>query len=197
MLPIHYSKGYISVPEKAHTLAAKRYPSLEDQVEVGGRDIISHVTLVDESLRKLSGEGVFERMGLSVSDETTDIYEHICQNERFVLITHGTESDPIFNYGNIAALEAFVRTWEDLRTIPSRQSVVFRSQDEEIRIKLLKTVTDTGFVEGATGIRVRGDDKFMRLVNAVVWNCYDNDGVYIGQAALFDRDRAEILTNAK
>lgn len=197
MMPVHQSKGHLCLPKNTHTLAAQRYPSLEDNVQVGGRDIISHVALVDESLRKLSGEGIFERMGLSIAHEANDIYEKICENERFVLITHGIESDPIYNYGNVAALEAFARTWDDLRTIPSRESVVIRSQDEKLRIELMKTVTDTGFVDGATGIRVRGDDKFIRLVDAVVWNCYDRESVYVGQAALFDRDKAEILTSTK
>ena len=90
-------------------------------------------------------------------------------NNRFVVISHGTEADPIYNYGNSACLKAFARTWDELCRTPSADSVVRRSGDEKLREELMSKVTRDGFVEGATGIRVTGDvGRYLRLVDAVV-----------------------------
>jgi hypothetical protein len=168
----------------------------DDSIKIGGRDMISHVSLLDRSLKHLTGRGVYERMGVQPSSPK-GIYNTVCLNERFVLISHGTEANPIYNFGNVAALQAFVRSWDNLM-IPSAESVVLRSQDETLRNELMQKVTDNGFVEGASGIRVRGDGKFIKLVDAVVWNCYDNDNsTYIGQAAFFDRKLCPILDKAE
>ena len=150
------------------------FPTMNDNVQVRGLDIIDHVCMLDDSLKKLTGSGVSERMGVSIyvnedgSRSKEAIFNNLCLNNRYVLISHGTEDDPIYNFSNIAGLEAFHRTWEEVRKIPSRESVVLQSSDEKIRISLMKNVTANGFVEGATGIRVRGDGQFIRLVDAVV-----------------------------
>lgn len=169
------------------------FPQLNDErIKIGGRDLISHVTLLDRSLKRLTGQGIFDRIGVKPSSPK-GIYNTVCLNERFVLISHGTESNPIYNFGNVAALQAFARSWDDIK-IPSAESVVLRSQDEVLRKELMRKVTENGFVEGASGIRVRGDGKFIKLVDAVVWNCYDaDDSTYIGQAAFFDRKICPVL----
>ena len=105
-------------------------PSLEDGITCcGSRDMITHVKLLDRSLTKLSaGRGIFERMNIprkkSITDE--EIYESICRNERYILISHGTEESPIYNFGNKACLNAFARSWENQGSMPSSASVVRR-----------------------------------------------------------------------
>jgi hypothetical protein len=121
------------------------------------------------------------------------LYEMVYLNNRYVLITHGTEADPIYNFANRAACTAFWRSYDDVVQLPSARSVVLQSDDEAKRIELMKAVTNQGYVEGATGIRVRDDGRFIKLVDAVVWNVVDNDGTHIGQAAFFDRSKCPIL----
>ena len=133
---------------------------------VGGQDLSRHVSILDKSLNDLTSRGLYERMGI----DPLEGYQAICQNEKFVLISHNTEDDPIYNFGNVACLRAFVRSWEELCITPSRESVVVRSVDEKLRNELMSKVTSDGFVEGATGIRVTGDGKFIRLIDAVVSN---------------------------
>jgi len=167
-------------------------PSLKD-----GRDMITHVKHLDKSLAKLTGRGIYERMNIPRCDGSSDdeIYQSICNNERYVLISHGTQEFPIYNFGNTACVNAFARSWEDLTSMPSRECVISKSQDEALRIELMQNVTDYGFVDGEyKGYRVRGDGKFIKLTECVVWNCYDEGrGVYIGQAALFDRHSSPIV----
>ena len=38
----------------------------------------------------------------------------------FVLVAHGTEADPVLNYGNAAALALWEMSWEELTRTPSR-----------------------------------------------------------------------------
>jgi hypothetical protein len=78
--------------------------------------------------------------------------------------------------------------------MPSKECVVSKSQDEKLRIELMRNVTDFGYVDGDyRGYRVRGDGKFIKLTQCVVWNCYDDKDEYIGQAALFDRNISPIV----
>jgi len=80
--------------------------------------------------------------------------------------------------------------------MPSRLCVVSKSQDEALRIELMHNVTNYGFVDGEyRGYRVRGDGTFIKLTECCVWNCYDDDGEYIGQAALFDRELSPIVNS--
>ena len=151
------------------------FPAFDDycEEEIGGQDIATHIQMLDNSLHNLTGKGIIERIGISdnidnLSTQKEFVYKNICMNERWVLISHGIEEDPIYNFVNVAGLKAFVRTWDEFKKLPSRQSVVFQTTDEKLRIELMKKVTTCGFVEGASGIRVRGDGQFLRLVDAVV-----------------------------
>jgi len=159
---------------------------------IGIQDVPRHIILLDKSLKDKTGRGVFDRMAIKREAELDDIAA-VNKNERFVLISHNTEDNPIYNYGNIACLSTFSRSWEELCQIPSSESVVFKSVDHALREKLMKKVTDEGFVEGASGIRTRGDGRFIQLRGAVVWNCYNEEGVYYGQACLFDSRVTEII----
>lgn len=173
-------------------------PSLDDDVKCGGIDWIKHVRCLDRSLLNLTGHGVCERMNVQTLHDSKDldIYESIIKNERYVLISHGAQDDPIYNFGNLASVQAFARSWNDLTSIPSRLSVVSESYDEACRNELLHNVTKCGFFDGYLGgYRTRGDGKFIKINELCFWNCYDDDGDYIGQAALFDRELSPIVDN--
>lgn len=60
----------------------------------------------------------------------------------FALVSHGTESDPIFNYGNRKALELWELSWEEFTIIPSRKSAEELVQEESDR--LLKEAANKG-----------------------------------------------------
>mmetsp|Transcript_21162 Transcript_21162/g.31381 ORF Transcript_21162/g.31381 Transcript_21162/m.31381 type:complete len:243 (+) Transcript_21162:68-796(+) len=173
-------------------------PRLEDSVQCGGRDFIKHIKFLHKSVLNLTGRGLYDRMKVNIHDESSDndIYKFICRNERYVLISHGTQDDPVYNFGNLACLQAFARSWDNLTSMPSRLCVVSKSQDEALRIELMQNVTNFGFVDGEyRGYRVRGDGKFIKLTECCVWNCYEDNGEYIGQAALFDTELSPIVNS--
>ncbi len=99
----------------------------------------------------------------------------------FALLSHGTESDPIFNYGNRCALNLFEMTWEQLTRTPSRLSA--EAPVKEARDALLRRVTEHGFIDDYQGVRVSSTGQRFLIEEAVVWNVIDSVGVFRGQAA--------------
>ena len=103
----------------------------------------------------------------------------------FVVVSHGTEADPLLNYGNAAALERWEMPWETLVGTPSRLTAEPVHRDE--RARLLERTAREGFVDDYAGVRVSRSGKRFRIEEAIVWNVRDADGWIHGQAATFDR----------
>ena len=100
----------------------------------------------------------------------------------FCVVSHDTSKDPIFNYGNKAALELFEFNWKDFTALPSRLSA--ESQVQEERDRLLKQVTENGFIDDYQGVRVSSSGKRFFVKQAIVWNLFDTNDIYQGQAAV-------------
>jgi len=90
-------------------------------------------------------------------------------------------ADPIFNFGNRAALNLFEYSWDEFIQLPSRLSA--KPLAREARQQLLDTVNRQGYIDNYSGIRVSASGKEFMIENAVVWNIVDKQGVYCGQAA--------------
>ena len=103
----------------------------------------------------------------------------------FVVVSHGTEPDPLLNYGNRAALTLWEMSWEELIQTPSRLTAEPVSREE--RARLLSLVTQKGFIADYRGIRISKTGRRFRIEKAIVWNLMDEQGYYAGQAASFDR----------
>ena len=58
----------------------------------------------------------------------------------FVLVAHGTEADPVLNYGNATALALWEMSWEELTRTPSRLTAEAPNREE--RARLLATVAE-------------------------------------------------------
>ena len=98
------------------------------------------------------------------------------------VVSHGNQSDPIFNYANLAAMNLFGMGWNDFTALPSRYSAEPMLRDE--RAAFLERVARNGFVDDYSGIRIaKNGDRFI-IKNATVWNLIDEEGGYAGQAAL-------------
>ncbi len=101
----------------------------------------------------------------------------------FALVSHNTDSDPIFNYANLKALEIFELSWEEYTQTPSRLSAEPINQAE--RDRLLALVTNNGYIDHYSGVRISKTGKRFRIKKAIVWNIIA-DNVYTGQAACFE-----------
>ena len=101
------------------------------------------------------------------------------------IVAHGTEDDPVFFFGNRAALTAFDADVETFAAMPSRLSA--EAPDRAARQALLDRVTRHGFIDDYAGIRVTTRGVRFAISDAVVWNLIDADGQRHGQAACFAR----------
>jgi len=102
----------------------------------------------------------------------------------FVLVSHGTQADPILNYGNRAALELWQMSWEELTRTPSRFTAEAPNREE--RARLLEQVTQRGFIDDYSGVRISKTGRRFRIAQATVWNLISENGNPCGQAAMFD-----------
>jgi hypothetical protein len=72
--------------------------------------------------------------------------------------------------------------WEELTALPSRLSAEAPERSE--RQTFLERVACDGFVIGYSGIRIAKSGKRFRIENATVWQLFDAEGAYRGQAAM-------------
>ena len=103
----------------------------------------------------------------------------------FVVLSHNTESDPVLNYANLAALTLFELDWDTLIRTPSRLTAEASLREE--RERLLQQVSDRGYIDDYSGIRVSHKGNRFRIEQATVWNLQDEQGQHTGQAAMFSQ----------
>lgn len=101
----------------------------------------------------------------------------------FVVVSHDAGSDPVFTYGNQAALQLFEMSWEEFTAMPSRQSAEPMHQAE--RERLLATVVRQGYCDGYQGIRIAKSGRRFLIQNVTVWNLIDERDACCGQAATY------------
>ncbi len=103
----------------------------------------------------------------------------------FVVVSHGKEADPIFNYGNQVLLDLWERGWDDLTKTPSRLSAEPILREERQRI--LETTATQGYLENYQCVRISRTGKRYKIEDMTLWNVLDNRDKYCGQAATFSQ----------
>jgi hypothetical protein len=140
---------------------------------------IAHTQMLARSFRKWTGRDLLP--GASAPAELArKVFE-----APFAVVSHGTEADPVLNYGNAAALALWEMNWEEFTRTPSRQTAEAPNREE--RAKLLEAVTKRGFIDDYSGVRISKTGRRFRISRATVWNLLTADGKPCGQAAMFDR----------
>lgn len=135
-----------------------------------------HAELILSSLFRMTDRNLVDPE-LSDKDRYRALFE-----APFCVVSHNTEVDPIFNYGNRVALNLFEMAWDDFTKLPSRLSA--EPQIREEREKLLARVTQYGFIADYQGVRVSSSGKRFFVQESIVWNLMDENGIYRGQAAV-------------
>ena len=130
-----------------------------------------------DSYRHWIGRDLIERTG-DPEFQARTLFE-----SPLVVVSHGTEVDPILNYGNRTALDLWEMTWEQLIRTPSRLTAEPVNRAE--REWMLEQARMRGFIDTYRGIRVSGTGRRFLVENALIWNVLDADHQRIGQAATF------------
>lgn len=101
----------------------------------------------------------------------------------FVVVSHGTQADPVLNYGNLTALGLWELSWDELTQMPSRFTAEAPNREE--RARLLNRVTRDGYIDDYSGVRIAKTGRRFQIARATVWNLLAADGSHAGQAAMF------------
>jgi hypothetical protein len=102
-----------------------------------------------------------------------------------VVVSHGTQADPILSYGNRLALRLWEMDPATLTQTPSRLTA--EPLHREARGVLLERTRRDGYVDDYSGIRISSTGRRFRIEQAIVWNLSDVAGIHCGQAATFDQ----------
>jgi hypothetical protein len=140
--------------------------------------LADHARLLFESYRRLTGKE------LVPAGEPGQRAQALYESD-FVVVSHDTQTDPVFNYANLAAQRLFELDWERFVALPSRLSAEPLQREE--RQRLLDAVTRKGFIDDYAGIRVTSSGRRFHVEAATVWNLIANEGDPAGQAATFSR----------
>ncbi len=104
-------------------------------------------------------------------------------NAPFVVVSHGTQADPILNYGNQMALQLWSINWDELVTTPSRLTA--EAVNQSVRAQMLEQAAKQGYIDNYQGIRISRTGQRFLIEQAIIWNLTDEFGKKCGQAATF------------
>ncbi len=139
---------------------------------------LEHLVRLDYSLKHWTGRELVR--GFDGSVQTAERIFHA----PFALVSHDHRDDPIFTYGNRAALSLWEMTWEEFTRLHSRKSAELSAA--AAREKALADVRAHGFCDGYSGIRIAKSGRRFRIEKVVMWNVIDGKMNHLGQAAMFD-----------
>ena len=137
----------------------------------------SHVRLLLNSFRHWTGKSLVQQ-NLSSNEQARQLF---CAP--FVVLSHDTGIDPLLNYANQAGLRLFELNWKELTALPSRLTAEPMHRGE--RARLLGRVTQQGYIDDYSGVRISKTGRRFLIERAVVWNVRDDQGAPYGQAATF------------
>ena len=140
-------------------------------------DRVVHTQLLLDSFARLMGRELIPRDGSPLA-QAQRLFE-----SPFVVVSHGTEADPVLNYANATALTLWEMDWASFVQTPSRLTAEPMHRDE--RARLLERTRRNGFVDDYQGIRISRSGRRFRIEQAIVWNLTDAAGQLRGQAATF------------
>jgi MEKHLA domain len=139
--------------------------------------IIDWVEILLASYRQLLGRELMECSG-SRLEKSQLLYA-----VPFVVVSHGTESDPVLNYGNQVALDLWEMDWTKFTQTPSRSTA--EPVNQATRELMMAQVLQQGFVDNYRGVRISSNGQRFEIDRAIIWNLTDLQGQPCGQAATF------------
>lgn len=141
--------------------------------------LVEHAAVIRSSYAKLFGNELLPAV------ETDEQFAKQLFYAPFAVVSHNTDSDPVFNYANLKAMELFEFGWDEFTCLPSRLSAESVNRPE--REKLLAEVARQGYINHYQGVRIAKSGRRFLIKNATVWNLSDQDSRHRGQAACFNQ----------
>jgi len=133
---------------------------------------------------KILADSYYQLLGESlINADTPEQLSQALFHAPFVLVSHGTQANPIFNYANQTALQLWGLSWDEFTITPSASV----TQPDEIkdRALMLKQAAEQGYIDNYQGIRIAKTGKKFLIKQVKLWNLQDETGNPCGQAATF------------
>lgn len=140
-------------------------------------EVIHWIQIVTQSYRQLFGKNLVEQVG--TPEELSQTLFHA----PFVLVSHGTQADPIFNYANQTALQLWGLSWDEFIQTPSAS--VTQPDEMQDRALMLKQAAEQGYIDNYQGTRIAKTGRKFLIKQVRLWNLQDEKGDLCGQAATF------------
>jgi hypothetical protein len=141
--------------------------------------LLQHIQLLLYSFHHWTGNDL-----ISIRDRQSPLETaNLLFNADFVIVSHGTQADPILNYGNQKALDLWEMDWQTFTSTPSRYTAEPMERSE--REKLLAQAKSQGYISNYRGIRIASTGDRFYINQAIIWNVVDQQGKVWGQAATF------------
>jgi hypothetical protein len=140
-------------------------------------EIISHSKLLYDSFASVTGRSLLEGQ-FTPEEIARQLYE-----APFVLLSHGIQPEPIFNYANKTAQRLWEMDWQQFTQLPSRLSAEPVAVAE--RQAMLEEAKRKGYIADYNGVRISSTGRRFIIKDAILWNIYDSAATYQGQAATF------------
>mmetsp|Transcript_29297 Transcript_29297/g.48425 ORF Transcript_29297/g.48425 Transcript_29297/m.48425 type:complete len:214 (-) Transcript_29297:35-676(-) len=144
-------------------------------------DIDQWIEWTSDSLQQFDNQTLFDFMNV---DTMEDIHNH----ERYAVLSHGVQDDPIFCYSNVAARTTFQYTEDEFYQLPSRYSAPVGGGERKDRAQIMNDVNNDNLWIIPNGIRIRKDGSLFEFRDVILWNVYHH-GVRVGQSAVYDREK--------
>ncbi|WP_055076437.1 MEKHLA domain-containing protein [Pseudanabaena sp. 'Roaring Creek'] len=142
-------------------------------------ELLAHIQLLLYSFHHWTGNDL-----IPIADRQSPLeIANSLFNANFVVVSHGTQADPILNYGNQKALDLWKMDWQTLTSTPSRYTAepIERSEREQ----LLAQAKSQGYISNYRGIRIASNGDRFYIDRAIIWNVVDKNNKLWGQAATF------------
>ena len=154
--------------------------AVDDSIQIWRRpEVIEWSQWLLDSYRQCVGRELMQRVS------GAEAQAHVLFTAPIVVVSHGTQDDPILNYGSQLALTLWEMTWEQLVQTPSRLTAEPMNRAE--REWMLERARAQGYLDNYQGIRISSSGRRFLIERAMVWNVVDQAGRRQGQAATFSR----------
>lgn len=144
---------------------------------------VDYARLLSDSYQRLTGAPI---LGLAAPDDDRALAAALFALP-LPVVSHGTEVDPLFRYGNAAALALWEMGWDSFTRLPSRLSAEDDPAVQADRDRLLAEARERGWTDGYRGIRISASGRRFMILDTVLWTVRDVAGRVHGQAARIGR----------
>ena len=141
------------------------------------QEVIQHSKRILKSYESITGIQLFD---VHYSDEYRS---YLLYHAPYVVVSHGIQQDPIFNYANLTAQQLWNFNWNQFTALPSRLSAeAGRAEDRQ---RLLDEAARKGYIDNYEGIRISSTGLRFKIENVLLWNLLSEANEKIGQVAFF------------